>query len=129
MLTIFLLLLMTHLGYSRSIRDTMDLISDGSVSDLRIGNLRESTVTCEPVYGFLPCTTKIWGQLFLILVYQYLLSLGERYVSFASSTFVRLHGPGILGGSLFHLLPTIPQLLLVLGMFISPSFLLLIICL
>ncbi|KAM7500735.1 hypothetical protein LguiA_025149 [Lonicera macranthoides] len=121
MITIFLLLLMTHLGYSRSIRDTMDLISDGSVSDLRIGNLRESTVTCEPVYGFLPCTTNIWGQLFLILVYQYLLSLGERYVSFASSTFVRLHGPGILGGSLFHLLPTIPQLLLVLASGLSAS--------
>lgn len=125
MLTISLLPLVTHLVYGRPIRDNnIRLISDGSdFSGRRIENLRETTVSCEPVYGFLPCTTKLWGQLFLIVVYQYLLSLGGNYVSSASKRFVKIHGPDILGGSLFHLLPTIPNILLVLGMLLSPSFL------
>jgi Ca2+/Na+ antiporter len=57
----------------------------------------------------------------MIVVYQYLLSLGEMYVSSASRNFVKIYGPGILGGSLFHLLPTIPQLLLVLASGLSAS--------
>ncbi|KAM7506015.1 hypothetical protein LguiB_004919 [Lonicera macranthoides] len=125
MLTISLLLLMTHLAYGRPVRDNsnIQLVSDGSYfSDRRIENqLRETTVSCEPVYGFLPCTTKLWGQLFLIVVYQYLLSLGGNYVSSASKRFVKIHGPGILGGSLFHLLPTIPNILLVLASGLSES--------
>lgn len=76
--------------------------------------LISETVTCEPVYGFLPCASEIWGQLFLILVYQYLLSLGEKYVSHASDLFFKLIGPGIFGASLFHILATLPQISLIL---------------
>lgn len=115
MLTIFPLLQMTRLGYGRSIiSDNIELISDGLDSDLIAKNLRETTVTCEPLYGFLPCTTKISGQLFMIVVYQYLLSQGEKYVASASTRIAKIHGTGsILGASLFNLLPTIPQLVLV----------------
>ncbi|KAM7500733.1 hypothetical protein LguiA_025147 [Lonicera macranthoides] len=95
MLTIFPLLQMTRLGYGRSIiRDNIELISDGLDSDLIVKNLRETTVTCEPLYGFLPCTTKISGQLFMIVVYQYLLSQEEKYVASASQRIAKIHGTG-----------------------------------
>nr|XP_043622267.1 sodium/calcium exchanger NCL2-like [Erigeron canadensis] len=73
-----------------------------------------TTVTCEPQYGFLPCTSDIWGRLFLIVVYQYVLSLAQTYVSKGSDKFFGLIGPGIFGASLFHILANFPSLYLVL---------------
>lgn len=118
--TIFLLLLIIHLGYGRFIGDDMNyLVSDGL--ELKSQILGATTVTCEPTYGFLPCTTQLWGQVFLIVVYQFLLSLGESYISAGSDLFFQLTGPGIFGASLFHLLPTIPQISLVLASGLSSS--------
>lgn len=109
----FLLLLMSDSGSSRSIRENVVMISDGIYSAGQ--KLTASTVTCEPAYGFLPCTTELWGLLFLIVVYQYLLSLGQKYVSAGSDLFFKAFGPGIFGASLFHFLGTIPQVTLILG--------------
>ncbi|KAI8567925.1 hypothetical protein RHMOL_Rhmol02G0158900 [Rhododendron molle] len=81
--------------------------------------LATTTVTCEPVYGFLPCTTELCGQLFLILVYEYLISLGNNYVSEGSELFFNMIGPGIFGASLFHILGTIPMVVLMLGMLLN----------
>nr|XP_043622266.1 sodium/calcium exchanger NCL2-like [Erigeron canadensis] len=73
-----------------------------------------TSVTCEPQYGFLPCTSGIWGTLFLIVVYQYLMSLGQSYISNGSDKFFALIGPGIFGASLFHILANFPMLFLIL---------------
>ncbi|KAH7857246.1 hypothetical protein Vadar_010526 [Vaccinium darrowii] len=117
-ITLLLLLLsMTHLGSSRII----SLTSDGAAKSFSTSrstilklNLTTTTVTCEPIYGFLPCTTDLWGQLFLIVVYEYLLSLGNHYVANGSELFFNMIGPGIFGASLFHILGTIPMVVLML---------------
>lgn len=119
-ITLLLLLLsMTHLGSSRII----SLTSDGAAKSfstnrstiLKLNLATTTTVTCEPIYGFLPCTTELWGQLFLIVMYEYLLSLGNQYVANGSELFFNMIGPGIFGASLFNILGTIPMVVLMLG--------------
>ncbi|GER24467.1 RNA helicase family protein, partial [Striga asiatica] len=77
--------------------------------------------TCEPTYGFLPCSSNAWGLLFLIVVYEILLSIGGRYVGMGSELFFQMIGPGIFGASLFQLLGTIPQIVLLLVSALSGS--------
>lgn len=116
---ILLVLLITHSGYSRSFRENSTLVSDGidqsSRSSILRLDVRTTTVSCEPVYAFLPCTTTLSGQLFLIVVYEYLLSLAEKHVSSGSDLFFQMFGTGIFGATLSHILGTIPQVGLVLG--------------
>ncbi|KAI3824475.1 hypothetical protein L1987_05935 [Smallanthus sonchifolius] len=73
-----------------------------------------TTVTCDLQYGFLPCTNGLWGRLFLIVVYQYLMSIGQGWLSNGSDKFFSLVGPGIFGASLFHILGNFPMLYIVL---------------
>ncbi|XP_059663878.1 sodium/calcium exchanger NCL2-like isoform X2 [Cornus florida] len=127
-LVVFFLLLVitsTHLGYSRLVSEKTSLVSDGIGGHARqstpIVELK-STVTCEPTYGFLPCTTEIWGQLFLIVVYEYLLFLGDQYVAAGSELFFKIIGPGIFGASLFQVLGTIPVVVLMLVSGVSASY-------
>ncbi|KAK8619137.1 hypothetical protein V6N13_133104 [Hibiscus sabdariffa] len=54
--------------------------------------------TCEQSYGFLPCTTTVMGNLFLILVYEYLMYLAATYLSNGSELLLEILGPGIVGG-------------------------------
>ncbi|KAK6917653.1 Sodium/calcium exchanger membrane region [Dillenia turbinata] len=114
-----LLLMATNSGSTRTIKEHMNLISDGTDHKSNTTNmidmkLEATSVTCTPVYDFLPCTTVVWGQLFLIVVYEYLISLGEGFVSSGSDLMFQLLGPGIFGASTFHLLGTIPEVVLVL---------------
>ncbi|XP_068325509.1 sodium/calcium exchanger NCL2-like [Pyrus communis] len=111
---IFLVLQLVHLGSGRVVRDS-SLISNGindetsQSSIVEALNLKADSVTCEPFYGFLPCATSVWGLLFLIIVYEVLLSLADHYVSRGSEIFFELFGTGIFGASAFHLLGLIPQ--------------------
>ncbi|KAM1008471.1 hypothetical protein COP2_005059 [Malus domestica] len=111
---IFLVLQLVHLGSSRIVRDS-SLISDGindetsQSSIVEALNLKADSVTCESIYGFLPCATSVWGLLFLIIVYEVLLSLADHYISRGSEIFFELFGTGIFGASAFHLLGLIPQ--------------------
>ncbi|XP_070663076.1 sodium/calcium exchanger NCL2-like isoform X1 [Malus domestica] len=111
---IFLVLQLVHLGSGRIVRDS-SLISDGindetsQSSIVEALNLKADSVTCESIYGFLPCATSVWGFLFLIIVYEVLLSLADHYVSRGSEIFFELFGTGIFGASAFHLLGLIPQ--------------------
>lgn len=127
-ITLLLLLLsMTHLGSSRIISLTSDgaakSLSTGRSTILKLNLTTTTTVTCEPIYGFLPCTTELWGQLFLVVIYEYLLSLGNHYVANGSELFFNMIGPGIFGASLFHILGTIPMVVLMLGTY-APLYLL-----
>lgn len=77
--------------------------------------VESTTVTCTPTYGFLPCTTELWGELFLIVVYNYLTAVGSTYVSKGSDLFFKMFGTGILGASVFQILGTVPQMVIMLG--------------
>ncbi|KAE7995796.1 hypothetical protein FH972_000564 [Carpinus fangiana] len=113
------ILLITHLGESRSLGKNSSLISDGihhgsHSPELEVLDFKATTVTCEPIYGFLPCTTEVWGQLFMIVIYEVLLSMAGTYVSNGSNLFFQTFGTGVFGASLFQILGTIPQVVLVL---------------
>jgi hypothetical protein len=119
-----LIIITTHLGESRSLsKNSSSLISDGMQhvislqSDHPVVELefKATTVTCEPIYGFLPCTTEVWGQLFMIVVYEVLLSIAGTYVSDGSNLFFQMFGTGVFGASVFQMLGTIPQVVLILG--------------
>ncbi|XP_068325494.1 sodium/calcium exchanger NCL2-like [Pyrus communis] len=116
---ISLVLQLVHLGSGRIVRDSglvshgmNDVISQSSI--LEALNLRADYVTCEPTYGFLPCATSVWGLLFLVIVYEVLLSLADHYVSRGSGIFFELFGTGVFGASAFHMLGVIPQVGMVL---------------
>ncbi|KAI3939551.1 hypothetical protein MKX01_038506 [Papaver californicum] len=72
-------------------------------------------VTCEPKYGFLPCTSARWGSLFLVIVYEYVSYLGERYISIGSELMFKVLGPGIFGASAFQILGSLPEAILVMA--------------
>ncbi|KAM1762362.1 hypothetical protein EV2_005075 [Malus domestica] len=116
---IFLVLQLVHLGSGRIVRDSglvsnriNDEISQSSI--LEALNLKSDSVTCEPIFGFLPCATSVWGLLFLVIIYEVLLSLADQYVSRGSEIFFELFGTGVFGASAFHLLGLIPQVGMVL---------------
>ncbi|KAL5716363.1 hypothetical protein ACHQM5_018072 [Ranunculus cassubicifolius] len=67
------------------------------------------------MYGFLPCAVNVWGHLYLIVVYQYLLFLADGYVASGSELMFRLLGPGIFGASAFQILGAVPQGMIVLA--------------
>ncbi|KAB5560670.1 hypothetical protein DKX38_005627 [Salix brachista] len=128
-LIVLLVLLAVQFASSRSIRNDFSiLISDGldqkdQNNILQLNNVG-TTVTCEPIYGFMPCTTKVWGNLFLLVVYEYLLSLADKYISSGSNLFFQMFGTGLFGGSVFYVLAKFPQIVLVLGkLFPNASFL------
>ncbi|KAF7849239.1 hypothetical protein BT93_L1045 [Corymbia citriodora subsp. variegata] len=75
----------------------------------------EEGEVCEQMYGFLPCSYSTAGQLFLILLYEYLLFHGESYVASASEQIFRMLGPGIFGASAFHVLGALPEALILLA--------------
>lgn len=125
-ISLLLLVASDHLAHSRPISEnTNSLVCDGVDDCGRSGGSSPSflewrlsasaVITCEPIYGFLPCSTNLWGLLFLIVVYEILLSIGGQYVANGSNLFFQIVGPGVVGGSLFQLLGTIPQIVLVLG--------------
>ncbi|XP_030460143.2 sodium/calcium exchanger NCL2-like [Syzygium oleosum] len=119
-----LLVILTRSANSRSIRGGSDPISDGTArtnGTSSVLGLATTTVTCEPTYGFLPCTTELWGELFLIVVYEYLLALAGKYLSSGSELFFRMFGTGIFGASLFQMLGTFPQVIIMLVSALSSS--------
>lgn len=125
-LLLLLLLLVLQLAHSRSIKDDLELVSDGLDSDRKSPSIIEwglsaSTETCEPIYGFLPCSTNVWGLLFLIVVYEILLSIAGQYVATGSEKFFEIIGPGVFGASLFQFLGTFPQIIIVLVSALSGS--------
>ncbi|XP_021907729.1 sodium/calcium exchanger NCL1-like [Carica papaya] len=77
-------------------------------------NLGGYEIRCQSVYGFLPCTNKLWGQVFLIVVYEYLLSLSDAYIANGSELFFKMFGTGFFGASLFQMLGMIPRVALIL---------------
>ncbi|XP_052207053.1 sodium/calcium exchanger NCL isoform X3 [Diospyros lotus] len=107
-----------------------DLISDG-VRDggfggwpLRLEGLELEAPegeACEQTYGFMPCTTTVLGNLFLILVYGYLMFLAATYLSSGSELLLEILGPGIVGGLFLPILGALPDAMLILVSGLSGS--------
>ncbi|XP_052178790.1 sodium/calcium exchanger NCL-like isoform X2 [Diospyros lotus] len=97
-----------------------DLVSDGvhdgsATAPLLIGlNPFRSSETCEQTYGFLPCTTTVLGNLFLILVYGYLMFRAATYLSTGSELLLEILGPGLIGGLFLPILGALPDAMLIL---------------
>ncbi|KAG6637225.1 sodium/calcium exchanger NCL-like [Carya illinoinensis] len=105
-----------------------DLVSDG-VQQLRgqpyLALNRSSSFSdespCEQTYGFLPCTTTILGNIFLILVYDFLMFLSAICLSYGSEHLLKILGPGIVGGLLLPILSALPDAMLTLVSGLSGS--------
>ncbi|KAK6124361.1 hypothetical protein DH2020_041854 [Rehmannia glutinosa] len=120
---------MSQLAYSRSIKKdaSMMMISDGVDSESNPSfiewGLSAATETCEPIYGFLPCSTNVWGLLFLIVVYEILLSLEGNMLQSVSALSGSLEaaqqratlGMGLVAGTTVMLLTLIWGTSVVLG--------------
>ncbi|EPS64918.1 sodium/calcium exchanger family protein, partial [Genlisea aurea] len=77
--------------------------------------------SCEQTYGFLPCTSTALGNLFLILVYGYLMFSAARYLSSGSELLLEILGPGIVGGLFLPILGALPDAMLILVSGLSGS--------
>ncbi|KAL8144955.1 hypothetical protein AgCh_003244 [Apium graveolens] len=116
--TFSLLILLFSLSSARHLPNTTtttsppsDLISDDSTQLIKL--FTEPKV-CEETYGFLPCTTTVLGNLFLILGYGYLMFLAATYLSSGSELLLEILGPGIVGGLFLPILGALPDAMLIL---------------
>ncbi|KAI7754655.1 hypothetical protein M8C21_030934 [Ambrosia artemisiifolia] len=117
LLTIFVSLT-TVTATSRLITD------DGSykpILSLNPLSLTDELQLCEQTYGFLPCNTTVLGNLFLILVYGYLMFLAATFLSSGSELMLEILGPGIVGGLFLPILGALPDAMLILVSGLSGS--------
>ncbi|KAK4484691.1 hypothetical protein RD792_007283 [Penstemon davidsonii] len=124
---LFFLILCGGLTYGRFISDQSYLISDGVHTSstgvphfLGLG-AAAAEETCEQTYGFMPCTTSGVGNLFLIVVYGYLMFLAAMYLSEGSELLLEILGPGIVGGLFLPVLGALPDAMLILVSGLSGS--------
>lgn len=119
--SLLIILWFASYGQSRFISETdSDLVSDGiphvhQPSVLHLGRPSSSTDTCDQTYGFLPCTTTVLGNIFLMLAYGYLMLVGAKCLSSGSELLLNILGPGIIGGLFLPVLGALPDALLILG--------------
>ncbi|KAG4971760.1 hypothetical protein JHK82_037429 [Glycine max] len=102
---------------------TVDPVSDGFAaasgskwqSILRLPTVLTGESVCEQTYGFLPCTTTVLGNLFLIIVYGFLMFKAATFLSGGSELLLEILGPGIVGGLFLPILGALPDAMLILG--------------
>ncbi|XP_004305436.1 PREDICTED: uncharacterized protein LOC101295737 [Fragaria vesca subsp. vesca] len=114
-----LLVNLTSFGQGRSIptNDSLfNLVSDGvnqsSWDELNYIWLSDS---CDETYGFLPCTSTVLGNIFLIIVYGYVMFLSAKLLSAGSEILLQILGPGIIGGLFLPLLSAVPDATIILA--------------
>ncbi|KAK4804463.1 hypothetical protein SAY86_004280 [Trapa natans] len=77
--------------------------------------------SCDETYGFMPCTSTWLGNLFLIIVYGYLMYLAATSLSNGSELLLEIMGPGIVGGLFLPILGALPDAMLILVSGLSGS--------
>ncbi|PWA66615.1 calcium-binding EF-hand family protein [Artemisia annua] len=127
----YIILIITLLACSTITSTSSRLINDGVRDDLNGSvSVLEPLVSsqdavleelCAQTYGFMPCTNSITGNLFLILVYGYLMFLAATYLSSGSELMLEILGPGIVGGLFLPILGALPDALLILVSGLSGS--------
>ncbi|XP_059669955.1 sodium/calcium exchanger NCL1-like isoform X1 [Cornus florida] len=73
-----------------------------------------SSETCHHYYGFFPCADNVAGYIFQILIYQYLLVVGEKFLTKGSKRLFNVFGTGIFGAIIFRILMVLPGVVVVL---------------
>ncbi|XP_062011519.1 sodium/calcium exchanger NCL-like [Rosa rugosa] len=129
-----ILILCGHVHGRYNLPDQSDLISDGvrqygtssysyshNFLTLHRPSLNADDSTCDETYGFLPCTTTILGNLFLIIVYGGLMYLAATYLTNGSELLLEILGPGIIGGLFLPILGALPDAMLILVSGLSGS--------
>ncbi|URE09925.1 calcium-binding EF hand family protein [Musa troglodytarum] len=76
---------------------------------------------CEQTYGFLPCTTTVVGNMFLVIAYGFLMYKAATYLSSGSELLLEIMGPGIVGGLFLPILGALPDAMLILVSGLSGS--------
>ncbi|KAJ6793694.1 uncharacterized protein M6B38_130730 [Iris pallida] len=76
---------------------------------------------CEQTYGFLPCTTTVFGNMFLVIAYGFLMFKAATYLSAGSELLLEILGPGIVGGLFLPILGALPDAMLILVSGLSGS--------
>eukprot|EP00897_Mesotaenium_endlicherianum_P006020 jgi/Mesen1/5446/ME000271S04468 len=84
-----------------------------NLSELEIPLSAKAEGECEENYGFLPCSTSIGGNLFLMLVYGFLLLVAAKMISDGSEGLLQVLNPGIIGGLVLPILGSFPDALLI----------------
>ncbi|XVE86381.1 hypothetical protein DITRI_Ditri18aG0030400 [Diplodiscus trichospermus] len=126
LLAIFLLLMgCPGQGRPMASNSNLSMVSDG------VQNVRQPTYiqlkslilsdSCEQTYGFLPCTTTVLGNVFLILVYGYLMFSAAKLLCNGCEILLEILGPGIIGGLLLPVLSSLPDAIIILASGISGS--------
>ncbi|PON41955.1 Parvalbumin [Parasponia andersonii] len=115
-----LLLILGSSGQSSQRVSDDDLASDGVPSVRRpsfisLNRFSSSSSGCEETYGFLPCTTTVVGNIFLIVVYGYLMFLSAKLLSHGSEFLLQILGPGIIGGFFLPILGALPDATIILA--------------
>ena len=87
----------------------------GSYPVLNRLSAESSTSTCDQTYGFLPCTTSVMGNLFLMVVYGYLMYFAAMSLTDGSEHLMEILGPGIASGLVLPILGALPDAMLVIG--------------
>ncbi|KAM4092971.1 hypothetical protein ACB094_06G080000 [Castanea mollissima] len=121
-ISIFLfLVILSGPTYARfiALRSSPDLLSDGV--HLTLNRFAAETSTCDETYGFLPCTTSVLGNIFLIAVYGFLMFVAAKSLSNGSELLLEILGPGIIGGLFLPILGALPDAMLILVSGLSGS--------
>ncbi|XP_076945681.1 sodium/calcium exchanger NCL-like [Bidens hawaiensis] len=109
-----LILLMTLISFTTSATSPHIITSNSTTTNLLNDGVHYELELCEQTYGFMPCTNTVLGNLFLILVYGYLMFLAAMYLSTGSELMLEVLGPGIVGGLFLPILGALPDAMLIL---------------
>ncbi|XP_011000237.1 PREDICTED: uncharacterized protein LOC105107867 isoform X3 [Populus euphratica] len=107
---------LAHSSVELLVSDGINDVQENQSSILLLKGMDTSSEEkCEQLYGFLPCSSNIFGHLFLIAVYEYMLFHGEGYLASGGEKIFRILGPGVFGASAFQVLGALPESLILLG--------------
>ncbi|XP_058091919.1 sodium/calcium exchanger NCL1-like isoform X1 [Magnolia sinica] len=122
----FIILLLSSFGQSRLVTEMSgDLVSDGIRFLPRTPYLDleqpTSLAACDQTYGFMPCSSTVIGNIFLVAVYGYLMYIAANYISTGCELLLEVLGPGLVGGLFLPVLGALPDAILVLVSGLSGS--------
>eukprot|EP00258_Populus_trichocarpa_P050775 XP_024466794.1 sodium/calcium exchanger NCL1 isoform X3 [Populus trichocarpa] len=107
---------LAHSSVELLVSDGINDVQENQSSILLLKGMDSSSEEkCEQLYGFLPCSSNIFGHLFLIAVYEYMLFHGEGYLASGGEKIFRILGPGVFGASAFQVLGALPESLILLA--------------
>ncbi|CAI5468524.1 unnamed protein product [Closterium sp. Yama58-4] len=74
----------------------------------------EEEERCEEPYGWLPCSTTVGGNAFLMVAYGYIILVAARLISDGSELLLQVLDPGLIGGLFLPMLGAMPDTVLIL---------------